>query len=148
MPMAAKKPCRHPGCGELVSESGYCPAHKKAAQQRQDAKRGTAHQRGYGYRWQQTSAGFLRSHPLCECEECVTFRAWWESAPRDADGAITEEAMRSRPPGELRKSEVTDHKVPHRGDMKLFWNRGNWQAMAKYCHDRKTAREDGGFGRA
>ena len=23
----------------------------------------------------------------------------------------------------------------------------NWQAMAKTCHDRKTAREDGGFGR-
>jgi 5-methylcytosine-specific restriction protein A len=42
---------------------------------------------------------------------------------------------------------VVDHKVPHRGDMKLFWDRNNWQSMAKECHDRKTASEDGGFGR-
>jgi len=30
--------------------------------------------------------------------------------------------------------------------MKLFWDRNNWQSMAKACHDRKTAAEDGGFG--
>ena len=124
MPMAAKKPCRHPGCGELVSESGYCPAHKKAAQQRQDAQRGTAHQRGYGYRWQKASAGYLRNHPLCECPDCKA--------------------------GELKVTVATvvDHIVPHRGDMTLFWDRANWQAMSKPCHDKKTAREDGGFGRA
>jgi 5-methylcytosine-specific restriction protein A len=32
--------------------------------------------------------------------------------------------------------------------MRLFWDKQNWQAMAKSCHDRKTARHDGGFGRA
>ena len=32
--------------------------------------------------------------------------------------------------------------------MALFWLRSNWQAMAKTCHDKKTAREDGGFGNA
>jgi 5-methylcytosine-specific restriction protein A len=32
--------------------------------------------------------------------------------------------------------------------MALFWDNTNWQAMAKECHDAKTAREDGGFGRA
>jgi 5-methylcytosine-specific restriction endonuclease McrA len=31
--------------------------------------------------------------------------------------------------------------------MRLFWDTGNWQALAKVCHDRKTAREDGAFGR-
>lgn len=25
--------------------------------------------------------------------------------------------------------------------MELFWDRSNWQSMAKTCHDRKTARE-------
>jgi 5-methylcytosine-specific restriction enzyme A len=30
--------------------------------------------------------------------------------------------------------------------MTLFWDRNNWQAMAKACHDKKTASEDGGFG--
>lgn len=34
------------------------------------------------------------------------------------------------------QATVVDHKVPHRGDMKLFWNRGNWQPLCKPCHDR------------
>ena len=32
--------------------------------------------------------------------------------------------------------------VPHRGDQKLFWDKSNWQALCKKCHDRKTGRED------
>lgn len=48
----------------------------------------------------------------------------------------------------VRAASVVDHRRPHRGDMKLFWDRNNWQSMAKECHDRKTAREDGGFGKA
>ena len=39
-------------------------------------------------------------------------------------------------------SEV-DHKIPHRGDIKLFWDRGNWQSLCHECHSRKTATEDG-----
>jgi 5-methylcytosine-specific restriction enzyme A len=44
-------------------------------------------------------------------------------------------------------AHVVDHIVPHRGDPALFWDESNWQAMAKVCHDRKTATSDGGFGR-
>jgi 5-methylcytosine-specific restriction protein A len=87
-----------------------------------DQQRGTAHQRGYGYAWQKASKAFLHEHPLCQCEECD------EGSKR------------------LRPASVVDHKIPHRGDMQLFWDRSNWQAMAKACHDAKTAREDGGFG--
>lgn len=43
---------------------------------------------------------------------------------------------------------IVDHKVPHKGDKALFWDSTNWQSLCKPCHDRKTAREDGGFGRA
>lgn len=39
-----------------------------------------------------------------------------------------------------------DHKTPHKGDMKLFWDKTNWQSMCSSCHSAKTAREDGGFG--
>lgn len=46
------------------------------------------------------------------------------------------------------RSAVVDHIKPHRGDQKLFWDQGNWAAMTKRCHDRKTATEDGGFGNA
>ena len=31
---------------------------------------------------------------------------------------------------------VVDHKIPHRGDMKRFWDRSNWQPLCRSCHDR------------
>lgn len=39
-----------------------------------------------------------------------------------------------------------DHRVPHRGDYALFFDRENLSAMCQHCHDAKTARHDGGFG--
>jgi len=43
---------------------------------------------------------------------------------------------------------VVDHRTPHRGSNALFFDEGNLDALCKRCHDRKTARHDGGFGRA
>ncbi|MGI6057135.1 MAG: HNH endonuclease [Bilifractor sp.] len=31
--------------------------------------------------------------------------------------------------------------VPH-PDQKIFWDRSNWQALCKKCHDKKTGQED------
>ena len=42
---------------------------------------------------------------------------------------------------------VVDHRQPHKGDRKLFWDRSNWAPMCASCHGRKTAQHDGGFGR-
>lgn len=83
--------------------------------------RGSATKRGYGYRWRKARTAFLKQHPLCECDECKRL-------------------------GRVRAATVVDHIKPHKGDKKLFWDRSNWQAMAKECHDRKTAKQDGGFG--
>lgn len=33
-----------------------------------------------------------------------------------------------------------DHIVPHRGDLRLFWDRENLQALCHACHSEKTAR--------
>jgi 5-methylcytosine-specific restriction enzyme A len=33
-----------------------------------------------------------------------------------------------------------DHKVPHRGNRALFFDRGNLQGLCKGCHSRKTQR--------
>ena len=44
--------------------------------------------------------------------------------------------------GRYRKATVVDHVVPHRGDIKLFWDRDNWQSLCKEHHDRKTLTED------
>jgi 5-methylcytosine-specific restriction endonuclease McrA len=74
----------------------------------------TSGHRGYDYRWQQARARFLAEHPLCQCQECD-------------DG-------RKR----VMPATVVDHRIPHRGDLDLFWDRSNWQAMSKACHDAKT----------
>ncbi|MGN8738508.1 HNH endonuclease signature motif containing protein [Bilifractor sp. HCP3S3_D3] len=42
----------------------------------------------------------------------------------------------------LHPATVVDHIVPHRGDPKLFWDRSNWQALCKRCHDKKTRKYD------
>jgi len=48
----------------------------------------------------------------------------------------------------MERAVVVDHIIPHRGDLALFWDeKNNWQALCHRCHSRKTAREDGGFGR-
>lgn len=115
--------------------SGYCDAHRKEVRREVDERRGSAASRGYDSRWTKARATFLRSRPLCECEEC-------------------------RQLGRLEAATVVDHIIPHKlkdalesGDAEriaqaqaLFWDKGNWMPMAKRCHDRKTAREDGGFG--
>ena len=74
----------------------------------------SASARGYGRRWKASKA-FLASHPLCE--ECLKR-------------------------GRYTKATVVDHIVPHRDDPKLFWDRRNWRALCKRCHDKKTGRED------
>lgn len=122
MPYAAPTPCRQPGgCGELVRDgTGFCEAHRKLRQKAQDAERGSSAARGYDSKWQKARVGFLRLHPLCaQCER---------------DGLVTE-------------ANEVDHIIPHKGDRALFWNRDNWQSLCKPCHGRKTAIDDGGFGR-
>ena len=43
---------------------------------------------------------------------------------------------------------VVDHRRPHRNENALFFDRSNLWALCKHHHDRKTATQDGGFGRA
>jgi 5-methylcytosine-specific restriction protein A len=46
----------------------------------------------------------------------------------------------------ITSATVVDHIIPHKGDMAIFWNKSNHQALCKTHHDIKTASEDGGFG--
>lgn len=59
MPTRSLHFCNHPGCSELVTDT-YCTEHAVMHVKQQDKARGTAHERGYGYRWQQYSKAFLR----------------------------------------------------------------------------------------
>lgn len=79
--------------------------------------RRSAHERGYVYRWQMARANYLACNPLCRyCEKA----------------------------GRIVPASVVDHIIPHRGDMRLFWDEDNWQPLCKKCHDSAKAREEHG----
>lgn len=86
-----------------------------------DVSRPTAAARGYGSRWQRARLAFLAANPLCvRCE---------------AEGRTT-------------AATDVDHDTPHCGDYTLFWDESNWRSLCRSCHSKKTANEDGGFGRS
>jgi len=88
--MKPMKPCRQPGCPELIpSGEKYCEKHK--ALHPEDVR--SAEARGYGSAWQRESKKFLLMHPLCE------------------------ECLRS---GRVTQATVVDHIIPFRGDKELF----------------------------
>ena len=51
-------------------------------------------------------------------------------------------------PGCKCAATVVDHRVAHGGSNALFHDPANLQSLCKRHHDSKTARYDGGFGRA
>jgi len=83
-----------------------------------DRQRPNATKRGYDRKWQKASANFLK---LPGNERCAC--------------------------GCSRSADMVDHRVAPKGDMKLFWDRTNWQPYALVCNTRKGIREEGGFGR-
>lgn len=122
MPLAPFRICAHPGCNAKVQGVFYCALHKDDERKRKalvDKRRGSPTQRGYTSAWSRASKAFLKRHPLCAlCKK----------------------------EGRLTPATVTDHITPWKGDRALFWDSSNWQPLCKECHDKKTAREDGGFG--
>jgi 5-methylcytosine-specific restriction endonuclease McrA len=72
----------------------------------------------YNHRWSKARLLFLQANPLCVmCQH---------------DGYIT-------------AATVVDHITPHKGDLDLFWNDNNWQALCKTHHDSvKQAQEKSG----
>lgn len=75
----------------------------------------TTAERGYGSKWQKARERFLFANPLC----CYC----------NADGRVTE-------------ATVVDHKVPHKGDQKLFWDQANWQSLCDHCHNSTKRKQE------
>lgn len=122
MPSRAKQICKAPGCGRLIDDIGYCLRHAHIQAQYEKAKekaRQSASARGYDSKWRKARIGYLAKHPLCVA--CAKL-------------------------GIVQAANVVDHVIPHKGNLNLFWNSDNWQALCKSCHDTKTALENGGFG--
>ncbi len=75
------------------------------------AGRLSANERGYTARWQRASKLHLVANPVCE--HCT------------AAGLAT-------------PATCVDHRDPHRGDQRKFWDETNWSSLCKPCHDKKT----------
>ena len=88
-------------------------SHRPYPQRRPPDNRPTAAKRGYDARWQRARLAFLQKHPLCE--ECLKG-------------------------GRPVPATVVDHRIPHRGDMELFWDTNNWSALCAHHHNVKTAK--------
>lgn len=116
MPVAASRPCRHPGCGQLVRDgSGYCPAHQadRKAGTFADPRRGSRHERGYGAQWDRDRKRILeRDAGLCQI--CL------------GNGQVT-------------LATQVDHIIP-KCDGGTD-DADNLQAICKPCHQAKTAAE-------
>jgi 5-methylcytosine-specific restriction protein A len=107
--MKPRRPCRYPGCAGFCEQGQvYC---KKHISESVDRLRGGAAFRGYDRKWREARDAFLRRHPLC-----VICRA----------------------EGKLTPATVVDHIIPHRGNMKLFWDQDNWQPLCREHHNKKT----------
>ena len=116
VPVAAKRPCAHPGCGLLVRGGEvYCAAHvsDRNIGRFADPHRGTRQARGYGADWERIRKVILaRDKGLCQ--PCLSMRKY-------------------------RPAKHVDHIVPKaRGGTD---DEGNLQAICVECHQQKTLRE-------
>jgi 5-methylcytosine-specific restriction protein A len=100
-----------------VSAPVHVPAGWQSREDRRAAYDKTKVRHYTKRRWYHLRNAYLATHPMCECED-------------NCGGVAT----------------VVDHRTPHLGDDALLYDWNNLQAMTKQCHDRKTAKYDGGFG--
>ena len=108
-------------CGYSVPKSAKCPCqvrNGKARQKINDEARGSAAERGYDARWHKESRAYLKAL----------------GAPLCACGC-------GRP------ADMVDHVVAPKGDMRLFWDRSNWQPFNGLCNRRKAIKSEGAFAR-
>ena len=90
--------------------------------------------RGYNYKWQQARAAFLRENPWCH--RCLVEAG---IVTINAIEALAECQRLHVPPP---PAHLVDHKTPHRGDMRLFWDRDNWEPMCNRHHSSDKQREE------
>ena len=103
-------------CGHLVAGGVVCICRQQRKAE-VEARRPSARERGYDTKWERESKAFLAKP---ENHRCAC--------------------------GCGQPAEMVDHRIAHKGDQRLFWNRANWHPMTKRCNSRKAARDEGGFG--
>ena len=115
--MSPSKLCRYIGCNNVIPVSSnhrYCPDHIHIEEQ--ESKN----------RWVK-SAPKLKKWDLYDNK--------WKVA-RDDYLRLYPYCVQC---GQVGK--VVDHIIPHRGDLKLFWDRSNWQTLCIECNLMKTNKD-------
>ena len=105
MPVAVPRVC---ACGRIVASGVACPCQrqrKQEAKARSDSRRPSANDRGYTNEWRREAKAYLALNPRCQHPGCNAY------------------------------ATVVDHRTPHRGDMRLFWDRANWQGLCARHHN-------------
>ena len=117
MPFAARRPCSHQGCRELVA-ARFCTEHAGAAKvgKYADASRGTRQQRGYDATWTKTRERILRR-----------------------DQGLCQPCCKADPPRITMATQV-DHVIP-KHDPFSTEDDGNLQSICTPCHRAKSAAE-------
>ena len=126
MPVAALRLCAG-GCGARVQRDRCANCKRRLAQTRRQSESWRKAPGAHGTlidvyqtpRWKALRLEVLEAaHYLCQCEDCATL-----PCPLPAN--------------------TCDHRIPHRGDPFLMWDKSNLQALSEECHNRKTGREGG-----
>lgn len=112
MPVKAPWACK---CGKRIAAGQSCPCCTAPRKRAHDANRPNARQRGYDTKWEKERKAYLAANPWC-CK-CA------------AHGIRT-------------KATVVNHIIPHRMDLRLFWNRRNWEPVCAPCHNGATQSEE------
>lgn len=130
MAIRSKSICRQSGCGKLIDEPGHCALHMKQI----ETRRGSAHERGYGHRWRKARVTYLRRNPLCV--HCANEGRVVPAT--EVDHIIPPKLKEAKDSGNAQRLALASAR---------FWDTKNWQSLCKPHHSKKTADEDGGFGR-
>ena len=119
MPIAPSRPCRAgPGCRLLTTaRDGFCDAHRRDMQRRQDAGRGSASSRGYGAQHRKRRAVVRADGPLCVA--CLAL-------------------------GRVTPMTVDDHIVPIKWGGSVD-DLSNHQSLCQGHHDKKRSAESRGI---
>lgn len=97
--------------------------------------RPSARQRGYDSKWEKARKAFLAKPENQFCERCKA-RGFLNAGNLRMDGTAQTNPRRMH--------LVVNHRIPHKGDQRLFWDRSNWEVACPDDHDIRIQQEERG----